>query len=522
MKDDSLPYESRRAPLFAKNIVATSQPLAAQAGLNILKVGGNAVDAAIATAITLTVVEPTGNGLGSDAFAIVWDGKQLHGVNGSGKSPKAWSRKYFEKYDEMPQFGWDTVTVPGAVSTWVALSEKFGKLPFERLFEEAIRYGESGFHVGFRTAYDWNHGPESWYSGYDAFRDEFLPAPKTGDLIVRPDISKTLSEIAVTKGESFYRGSLAEKIEKAAKTSGGGLRLEDLEDHETEFVKLISQNFHDVCVHEIPPNGQGIAALIALGILEKRPLDQLDSLDSFHVQIEAMKVGLFLADRYVADPKQMKLQPADLLDGDLLREYARKIDKSASATPPIDRLKGGDTVYLSACDSSGVMVSFIQSNYFGFGSGIVVPGTGIALQNRGWGFTLERGHPNEVGPGKKPFHTIIPGFLTKGSRPFGSFGVMGGPMQAQGHLQMINRIVNYHQNPQAASDAPRWQILSDFSVAVEPGFPSSVAEGLVERGHKVKYTTSYHSFGGAQIVLNNDNGYVAGSDHRKEGAAVGF
>ena len=522
MIDASLPYESRRSPLFARNIVATSQPLAAQAGLDVLRAGGNAVDAALACAITLTVVEPTGNGLGSDAFAIVWDGNSLHGVNGSGKSPKGWTRDYFNKYDKMPQFGWDAVTVPGAISVWVALSNRFGSMPFEKLFDSAINYAENGFHVGVRTAHDWNNGPADWYSDYVGFVKEFMPPPGSGDLIVRTEIAQTLSEIAMTKGESFYRGRLGERIEEAAIKDGGALRLDDLAAHEIEWVDLISQVFQGASAFEIPPNGQGLAALIALGILDKIEKSEIDSLDFFHLQIEAMKIGLFLSAKYVADPKHMDLPSENFLDDGLLGEYSERIGSKATEIPPVDLLKGGDTVYLSVADSSGMMVSFIQSNYFGFGSGIVIPSTGIALQNRGWGFTLDKGHPNEVGPGKKPFHTIIPGFLMREELPFASFGVMGGPMQAQGHLQMVNRLVAYGQNPQAASDAPRWQILEDFSVGLEPGFPKSVASGLEEKGHKIRYLKSYHPFGGAQIIQKINDGYVAGSDHRKEGMAAGF
>ena len=517
-----LPYPARRMPVGADNLVATSQPLAAQAGVDALRRGGNAADAALAAAITLTVVEPTSNGIGSDAFALVHDGKKLYGLNASGRAPQGWSEDYFSAYDDMPLFGWDAVTVPGAVSAWVAVSERFGKLPFETLFEHAVRYAREGFIVGTRTAWHWQHDPVAHYQDYPDFAAHFLPAPGAGARARLPDAATTLEEIASTRGESFYRGRLAERIADAAASSGAVLSLDDLNAHRCDWVEPIGQRYRDVTLHEIPPNGQGLAALIALGILAHFEPPPLDSADSVHLQIEAMKIALRAAADHIADVDTMRLTPAELLDVTSLAKTAAGISNRAAPLPPASLPASADTVYLTAADQSGMMVSFIQSNFYGFGSGIVIPGTGIAMQNRGAGFSLEPGHANVVAPGKHPFHTIIPAFLTRNGDAYASFGVMGGPMQAQGHVQMVVRMVDHGQNPQAASDAPRWQVMDDFSVLLEPGFPKTVADNLAGRGHDIKYAESERPFGGAQLIVKTEAGYIGGSDHRKEGQVAGF
>ena len=521
MIDPALPYPSQRSPICAANIVATSQPLAANAGLEAIKQGGNAADAAIAAAITLTVVEPSGNGIGSDAFALLWDGKKLVGINGSGRSPAGWHRERFAQYDQMPMFGWDSVTVPGAVSVWAALSERYGKLAFPDLFQRAIEYAEHGFQVGPRTAYLWQNQPPA-QADFAEFKAHFHPAPVMGQRVVRSDMVKTLQAIAATNGESFYRGALAARIEQGAIDGGGALRAADLAAHTVDWVDPISTNYRAMTAHEIPPNAQGIATLIALGILEQFPAPALDSADAVHVQIEAMKIGIITAAAYVADPGFMDITVAELLAPTAFAAAAKNIKHNVASLNPTTLPTSRDTVYLTAADADGMMVSFIQSNYYGFGSGIVIPGTGISMQNRGLGFSLESGHPNEVGPHKRPFHTIIPGFLTRNGEPFASLGVMGGPMQPQGHLQMITRLVDYKQNPQAASDAPRWLVNDDFSVTLEPGFDTAVANELTNRGHAISYATDDRQFGGAQLIVRTDDGYIAGSDHRKEGLAVGF
>ena len=514
-------YPSQRSPVAARNIVATSQPLAVQAGLDAIKQGGNAVDAALASAITLTIVEPSGNGIGSDAFALIWDGSTLHGLNASGRAPAAWTPEYFDGHSRMPQFGWDSVTVPGAVSAWVALSAKFGTLPFEQLFTRAIDYAERGYAVGPVTASLWQT-VEQECSSQPGFADHFLPAPAAGDIFHRPDAAASLDKIAQTRGDAFYRGELADRLEQAAIAGNGALRKSDLEAHQCDWVTPITQHYRDVTVHEIPPNGQGLAVLIALGILDYFDAPPCDSADSVHLQIEAMKVALRAAADHIADPDTMQTTVDALLDATSLARVAAGIGQKASALPPAALPSSQDTVYLSTADADGMMVSFIQSNFYRFGSGVVVPQTGIALQNRGWGFSLEAGHPNQVGPGKRPFHTIIPAFATRDGKPFASLGVMGGPMQAQGHAQMIVRLVDHQQNPQCASDAPRWQVLDDFSVLLEPGFNSDVADELASRGHRLRFADSSAAFGGAQLIVRQDDGYVAGSDHRKEGCAAGF
>ena len=520
------PYPSQRMPVLARNVVATSQPLATQAGIRMLLRGGNAVDAALAAAITLTVVEPTSNGIGGDAFAIVWDGRSLHGLNGSGRAPRAWSRQRYAGLTEMPRTGWNTVTVPGAVDAWVRLSTRLGKLPFAELFEPAIHYAEQGFSVSPITAGRWQ---DAWpvYAEHPEIVRTFFPsrrAPRAGELFRCPQQAETLAAIAASRGESFYRGPLAERIAACAASEGGALTRADLDAHRSDWVEPLSVAYRGVRLHEIPPNGQGIAALIALGVLDRFDLSRHapDSAESLHLQIEAMKSAFTVVFRHVADIDHMRVAPEALLAGSRLDALAAAIDIDRAATPAAAAPTAGGTVYLAAADASGVMVSLIQSNYLGFGSGVVVPGTGIALQNRGRGFVLDADHPNEVDGGKRPFHTIIPAFVTRGGRPLMSFGVMGAHMQPQGHLQMMVRIFDYGQNPQAALDAPRWHVAPDASLALEPGFPAAAVAGLKARGHRVVLGEPASLFGGGQLVLALADGFLAASDPRKDGHAAGF
>jgi len=520
------PYASRRMPVMAGNVVATSQPLAAQAGLRILQKGGNAVDAAIAAAIALTVVEPTMNGIGSDAFAIVWDGKKLHGLNASGRSPAGWNSEQFSQFGSMPELGWNSVTIPGAVSSWAELSKRFGHVPFEYLFEPAIEYAYDGFLVSPMTAGMWSFAPEK-YKDFPEFAAAFLPggrAPRAGEKFEFPAQAKTLERIAETKGDAFYHGDLADRMVAHARSTGGLITEEDLATHKADWVGTISLNYHGFTLHEIPPNGQGIAALLMLGILEHWDIQDypVDSADSLHLQIEAMKLAFADAYRYVSDPSSMDIDYKDLLSSGYLSQRAKLIDLAKARNPKYGVLERGDTVYLTTADTDGMMVSFIQSNYFGFGSGIVVPDTGISLQCRGAGFSLERGHPNQVAGGKRPFHTIIPAFVARDGQPVMSFGVMGGSMQPQGHAQIMIRMFDYHQNPQAACDAPRWMVFPNMEVALEPGFKPEVLEDLTKRGHKIKKVGQESSFGGAQLIYKLANGYCGASDPRKDGQAVGF
>ena len=521
------PYPSRRAPVLARNALATSQPLAATAGLTMLHQGGNAVDAAVAAAIALTVVEPCNNGVGSDAFAMVWHEGELTGLNASGRAPATWQPARFADRTAMPTLGWDTVTVPGAVSAWLALSQRFGKLPFQDLFEPAVRYAHDGFHVGHKTAGIWARAGER-YAAFADFQAHFLPhgtAPEAGELFVNRDLATTLTSIAETQGEALYQGSLAERIDAAARAQGGALRLTDLAEHRADWVNPVAQPYRDIELVEIPPNGQGLAAQIALAILAHldAPAFAPGSADWTHLQVEAMKIAVRAAFDHFADPRAMKLPPEALLEPNSIRRAAARIGRQASKLPPLALPVSADTVYLTAADQDGTMVSMIQSNYMGFGSGIVIPGTGIAMQNRGAGFSLQAGHPNRVGPRKRPYHTIIPGFVTRRQEPLLSFGVMGGHMQHQGHVQMVTRIFDHGENPQAASDAPRWHVTPDFAVALEAGFEAPVARDLANRGHDVRLVADEGLFGGAQLIYRLPNGgYCAASDHRKEGAAVGF
>ena len=521
MFDPSQPYPSARSPVCAANAVATSQPLATQAGIEAMRRGGNAVDAALAAAITLTVVEPNNNGVGSDAFAILWDGSNIVGLNASGRAPAAAKLSRFDGQENMPLFGWDAVTVPGAVSAWTLLSERYGVLPFADLFEAAISYARSGFQVGPKSAFYWKHAANI-YADFPAFCEHFLPAPAAGEKFLRPDLARTLELIAETKGEAFYHGELAQKIASTADAENAALSLKDLEAHQADWVTPVSQSYRDVELHEIPPNGQGLAAQIALGILQHLDAPDPDSAQGVHIQIEAMKIAIRAAFDHFADPQAMRVTPEELLGKDSLAAAAAGITDKAAALPPRVLPVSHDTVYLTAADSSGMMISYIQSNYLGFGSGVVIPGTGISMQNRGNGFSLDPDHPNVFAGGKRPFHTIIPGFVTSQGAPVLSFGVMGGHMQHQGHVQMVNRIFDHGQNPQAASDAPRWHVYPDYSVGFEPLVPDSVLQDLAARGHSVKREPLEHVFGGAQLILRTADGYVAGSDHRKEGHAAGF
>ncbi|MCW5634327.1 MAG: gamma-glutamyltransferase family protein [Rubrivivax sp.] len=538
--DWSTGYASRRSPVFARNIVSTSHPLGAQAGLRMLLAGGNAVDAAIAAAATMTIVEPCSNGLGSDLFCILWDGRQLHGLNASGWAPAAWTPEYFtRKYGAEaptpPKRGWDSVTVPGAVAGWRALHARFGKRPFAELMAPAIEAAERGYGVPVVVQQKWTNAaalPE--ITTQPGFAEAFLPRgrqPAVGERFVFAEAARTLRLVADTKGEAFYRGEVAAAIAAHAKAHGGAMTEADLAaylDEGPQWVGTISTRYRGHELHEIPPNGQGIAALIALGILEHFDLGALpvDGVASQHLQIEAMKLAFADVYRYVGDARAMRLTPAQMLDAGYLKRRAALIDpKRAQDFGPGHGPDGG-TIYLSAADAGGMMVSLIQSNYMGFGSGVVVPGYGVSLQNRGHGFTLEKGRSNVVAPGKRPFHTIIPAFLTKDGAPVMSFGVMGGDMQPQGHLQTLSRMLDHRQHPQAACDAPRWRV-GGGAVNVEPGFHEATTAGLRALGHRIEaFADSYMDYGAGQFIWRLGDpqveGYAAASDPRRDGQAAGF
>ncbi|MFO1292969.1 MAG: gamma-glutamyltransferase family protein [Rubrivivax sp.] len=530
-------YASRRLPVFARNVVATSHPWAAQAGLAMLQRGGNAVDAAIAAAAAMTIVEPCSNGLGSDAFCILWDGERLQGLNASGCAPAAWTPEYFErKYgsncQSPPKRGWDSVTVPGAVAAWAALHERCGALPFADLLAPAITIAERGYAVPVVVQQKWaNAASLAEITAQPGFAEAFLPrgrAPAVGERFAFPDAARTLRLIAQTRGEAFYRGEVAEAAAAHARAHGGAMTAADFAAYRPEWVEPIGQDYRGHRLHEIPPNGQGIAALIALGILEQFDLASLpvDGVASQHLQIEAMKLAFADVYRHVGEPRAMKLSVAQMLDPAYLAARARLIDPGRAQDFGPGHLPQGGTIYLTAADERGMMVSFIQSNYMGFGSGVVVPGYGLSLQNRGHGFTLDAARANVVGPGKRPFHTIIPAFLSKDGRPLMSYGVMGGDMQPQGHLQTLVRMLDYGQHPQAACDAPRWRYYGGI-VNAEDGFDAATAQGLRDLGHRVEsFADSYQDYGAGQFIWRLGDpaveGYAAASDPRRDGQAAGW
>jgi gamma-glutamyltranspeptidase / glutathione hydrolase len=510
--------------VYGDNLIATSEPHATEAGVQAFREGGNAVDAALAAAITLTVVEPTQNGIGGDGFSIVAHEGKLYGLNASGKSPMSWDREYFDQFSSMPMRGWDSVTTPGVVSQWVALHQRFGKLPFKSLFQRAITHARDGFPLSPIVA-------QVYKNAYPVFenRPEFLetwfPAgfePQAGVIFKNPAQADTLQDIAETYGESFYRGTIANKIVDHSRNTGGWLTHEDLAGHEPFWTDTISTNYRSCSVHEMPPNGQGLVALIALGILNKFPLEKWDpdSADSIHAKVEAIKIGFAEAFAHVCDPREWKSSANELLSDEYFESRAHAIEMSNATIPDATPVRDHGTVYLSAADASGTMVSYIQSNYMGFGSGIVIPDTGISMQNRGRGFSLTRGHPNEVGPGKRPYHTIIPAMVTRGDNPIFAFGVMGAHMQPQGHVQVLTRILDNEWNPQASSDAPRWLVTEDYELVFEDGFDTKTIEALKHRGHRIIPNSPSVNWGGHQGIFKLSQGYCGSSDHRKDGHAA--
>ncbi len=524
------PYPSRRRLLFgSRGAVASSQPLAVSVGMKALQQGGNAVDAAVAMAAALVVVEPTSNGLGSDAFAIVADGERVYGLNASGPSPAGLPADEFASLDEMPVRGWPAVTVPGAVAAWVELQRRWGRLDWEQLLEPAITYARQGFPVSPLTARAWRRAGRRMgdLSGleYEYFKSVFFPrgrAPTAGEKWHNPDLAASLERIASQGADWFYHGEFAGKLADFAAGSGGYLTVSDMAGYRPEWVELLEIEYGGLEVLELPPNGQGVATLLALNILRHLPLERYprESVEAYHLQVEAMKLALADVYAHVADPRYMRVTVDEMLSSDYAMERAALIGKGAAAVP-LSGLPRGGTVYLATA-AGGLMVSFIQSNYMGFGSMVAVPGTGAALQNRGAGFSTRAGHPNQVAPGKRPFHTIIPGFLMKDGRPWGPFGLMGGPMQPQGHVQLVVNMTIFDLNPQAALDAPRWQVTEAGEVWLEPGVGRHIAQGLADRGHQVCLVADELPFGKGQIILRHDQAWMAASEPRADGQAQVF
>jgi gamma-glutamyltranspeptidase / glutathione hydrolase len=544
-----------RKPVYAPHgVCATSQPLAAAAGVAALRRGGNAVDAAIAAAAALTVVQPGSNDIGGDMFAIVWDGETLHGLNGSGRSPAGLTREAVlaagpaeasdalggaqadaGPHGAMPARGWPAVTVPGAPAGWRDLHERFGTLPFPALFADAIGYAEHGYPVSPMVARGWTQAVARHATLTGAEFAEWGRvwtidgrAPREGERWRNPGAARTLRLIADSRSEAFYHGEIARALAKFAARTGGVLTADDLARHSSTWVEPVPVRYRGHEVWELPPNGQGLAALVALGILDGIDLSGASAEERRHVQIEAMKLGFADAHAYVADPDRVAVPTAALVSEEYARRRRAEIGPTAADPKPGDPTRGG-TVYLCTADADGMMVSLIQSNYMGFGSFVALPGYGFGLQNRGAGFSLNPSHPNVVEPGKRPFHTIIPGFLTRDGDPVGPFGVMGGHMQPQGHLQVISATLDDGVDPQVALDAPRWYWHAGRQVALEPAMVAgddgaALLSGLRARGHEITVADAASSrFGCGQAIWRlPDGGYVAGSEPRADGYAAAY
>jgi gamma-glutamyltranspeptidase/glutathione hydrolase len=528
------PYPSKRNVTYARNgMVATSQPLAAQAGLDILKQGGNAVDAAIATAACLTVVEPTSNGIGGDAFALVWFNRKLHGLNASGVAPQSISISKLKQrgMTEMPKHGLIPVLVPGVPAAWSELSKKFGKLPLLQVLQPAITYARNGYPLSPTLAHNWNLAYQVYQKNltteeFKPWFDTFAPngvVPNVGDIWKSEDHANTLESIGTTDASSFYEGDIADKIDAFSKKYNGYIRKSDLVSYHPSWVNPVSIEYKGYKVWEIPPNGQGIVALEALNIFKGFSNVQKDSSETIHRQIESLKLAFADGLNYITDSRYMKVSTEVLLS-DNYANHRRTLIQDYALNPVCGKPERSGTVYLATADCDGNMVSYIQSNYMGFGSGIVIPGTGIALQNRGHNFSLDELHDNALQPGKKTFHTIIPGFLTKGVEAIGPFGVMGGFMQPQGHMQVIVNSIDYQLSPQAALDAPRWQWIEKKQILVEPSFPTSLIETLKLRGHDVTVEPNLGSFGRGQIIWHNAKTgvYVGGTESRTDGCIAAY
>ena len=545
-------YPSRRSVVYGKNgMVCTSQALAAQAGLDILKKGGNAIDAAIATAISLTVLEPPSNGIGSDLFALVWYEGKLYGLNGSGPAPLNLTRELVleklqvegngkDDYAEsgeisdlsatsMPDHGWETVTVPGAPASWKALHERFGAADFASLFDAAVRYAEEGFPLQPICSKLWKKNvpkvsPLKSEKMYQPMLETFFNDKKLepGNTVKLPEMGKTLRRLAESGCDSFYTGNIAREILQFARETGGYLTEADLRDYKPEWVEPIRLNYRGYDVCEIPPNGHGLVVLMTLNILRQLPLGDKEDPETVHRQLEAMKIGFTDGKMYIADPRCMKADVAYFLSEEYGRKRAAEIGAGAHLPRPVD-LNCGGTVYLCTADKEGNMVSLIQSHFNNFGSKLSVPGTGILLNNRGKNFSLDPEHDNCLAPGKKPYHTIIPGFLLKDGEAVGPFGVMGAFMQPQGQVQVVNNLVDFSLNPQEALDAPRWQWTGGKTVEVEASFDKTIVEDLKQRGHDIKVMEEFTSFGRGQIIVRQPDGvYAAATEPRADGVVAAW
>lgn len=542
-------YKSARNVMYAKSgAVATSNPQAAQAGLDILRKGGNAVDAAVATAAALAVTEPTSNGIGGDAYSLVWieSEKKLYGLNSSGFAPELMTKEAYKGLEKMPRHGFGAVTVPGIPAAWAELNRKFGKLSLYECLKPAIDYAREGYIVYPNVAKLWEESFEDYSN--DLKELEKLPkervkkdveselvdkgllkewfdtftidgkVPQAGDIFKCEAQAKTLEEIANTGAESFYRGRIAKLIDEHSRKFGGMIRKSDLEKYHPQWVEPISTNYkgYDIC--EIPPNGHGITVLIALNILKELELDEeKETVDNIHKMIECMKLAFADSKKYVTDPKKMTVSVGAMLNQEYAKKRSELIGEKAVFPEAGEPFCGG-TVYMCTADKDGNMVSHIQSNYMNFGSGVVIPRTGIALHNRGNNFSLDENHDNIVEPFKKPYHTIIPGFIKQNGEAVGAFGVMGAFMQPQGQFQVVTNLIDFAMNPQEALDAPRWQWIDGMKIEVENDMKTGIAEGLKEKGHDVKVVSDKINMGRGQIILKNEKGgYICGTEKRCDG-----
>ncbi len=519
-------FTSKKQSIYARNgVVATSEGLAAQVGLEILKLGGNAVDAAVACAAALTVVEPTSNGIGSDCFALVYMNDKLYGMNSSGYSSRNISIEKLKSlgYEKMPIGGVIPITVPGTPKGWANLIDKFGNLNLYEVLSPAIKLAREGFIIGETVGFYFEKAIEIYKNRnqgkeYEQFFNVFTKngvSYKSGDFFKSEYHAKTLEEIGKTNSDSFYKGELADKIVSFMEKHNGFIDASDLRDYEVEWVEPISVNYKGFDICEIPPNGQGITALMALNLLKDETPKQGDVV-TLHKQIEAIKIAFSDTLKYVTDEKFMKVNSEFLLSDEYVKLRKKDITNNALLHDPIDYNKAG-TVYLATADKEGNMVSFIQSNYMGFGSGIVIDDTGIAMQNRGHTFTLDEKHHNKLEPRKRTYHTIIPGFIMKDNKAVGPFGVMGGFMQPQGHLQVAMNLIDYKMNPQEALDAPRFRWDEKLRVSLENSFDIYVAQKLREKGHHITIDLYSGGFGRGQIILRHEEGYIAGTETRCDG-----
>lgn len=535
-------FATRSEVIATHGMACTSQPLATQVALDILKAGGNAIDAAIAANALLGLVEPTGNGVGGDLFAIVWDAetKQLYGLNASGRSPGSLTLEYFKEkgYEKIPSYGPLSVSVPGCVDGWFELHERFGTLAMDQILKPAITYAREGFPVSELIAYYWAGNARS-LSRYPNVSEVYMPggkAPAKGEIFKNPFLASTLELIADGGRDAFYKGEIARTIDAFMKEQGGFLSYEDLAGHHSEWVDPVSSNYRGYDVWELPPNGQGIAALQILNILEQFDIAAMGfgSSEYIHHFVEAKKLAFEDRAKYYADPAFNELPVDELISKEYAVQRAGLIDpERASRNLDAGEMEHGNTIYLTVADEHGNMISLIQSNFRGLGSGMCPPGLGFILQDRGELFTLEEGHYNVYEPGKRPFHTIIPAFITKDGLPFMSFGVMGGSMQPQGHAQIVVNMIDFGMNLQEAGDAPRIRhdgssqptgsTMSDGGeVNLESGIPYESIRELMDLGHHIQ--SSHGGFGGYQAIMRDEkNGvYYGASESRKDGQAAGY